>query len=454
MEIERLEVAKLIGDPANARKHNERNIDAIVASLARFGQQKPIVIDKANVVRAGNGTLQAARSLGWTHVDCVRSKLDGADASAYAIADNRTAELAEWDDDVLAATLEGLQLEGMLDVTGFDDDELAELLGGLSEDQKTSDQENHKATATLAERFMAVPFTVLNAREGWWQDRKRAWLSLGIKSEEGRSAAVGGSKMVSGYSEDGERKTGLVAESDTSIFDPVLCELCYRWWSPPGGVIIDPFAGGSVRGIVANKTGRVYVGQELRPEQVAANREQAKALCLDGVEPRWIEGDSRTIDATCSGVQADMLFTCPPYADLEVYSDHPSDISTLPYKQFREAYFEIVKKACCQLKKDRFAVVVVGEVRDKQGNYYNFVGDTVQAMREAGLHYYNEAILVTAVGSLPIRAGKQFSASRKLGKTHQNVLVFAKGDGKLAAAACGSVEVADPAEMFGEITAQ
>jgi len=128
VEIERLEVAKLIGDPANARKHNERNIDAIVASLARFGQQKPIVIDKANVVRAGNGTLQAARSLGWTHVDCVRSKLDGADASAYAIADNRTAELAEWDDDVLAATLEGLQLEGMLDVTGFDDDELAELL--------------------------------------------------------------------------------------------------------------------------------------------------------------------------------------------------------------------------------------------------------------------------------------------------------------------------------------
>ena len=128
MEIERLEVATLIGDPANARKHNERNIDAIVASLARFGQQKPIVIDKANVVRAGNGTLQAARSLGWTHVDCVRSKLDGADASAYAIADNRTAELAEWDDDVLAATLEGLQLEGMLDVTGFDDDELAELL--------------------------------------------------------------------------------------------------------------------------------------------------------------------------------------------------------------------------------------------------------------------------------------------------------------------------------------
>lgn len=93
------------------------------------------------------------------------------------------------------------------------------------------------------------------------------------------------------------------------------------------------------------------------------------------------------------------------------------------------------------LKKDRFACFVVGEVRDKKGNYYNFVGDTVQAFKEAGVNYYNEAILITAVGSLPIRAGKQFSASRKLGKTHQNVLVFVKGDGKKAAQACGKVQV-------------
>ena len=128
MDIERIEIAKLVSDPANARKHGDRNIDAIVASLTRFGQQKPIVVDKANVVRAGNGTLEAARSLGWTHLDCVRTQLDGSDAIAYAIADNKTAELAEWDAEVLAATLEGLNLEGMLETTGFDQAELDALL--------------------------------------------------------------------------------------------------------------------------------------------------------------------------------------------------------------------------------------------------------------------------------------------------------------------------------------
>lgn len=128
MQLERIEISKLVGDPANARKHGERNLDSIVASLTRFGQQKPIVIDRAGVVRAGNGTLEAARSMGWTHIDCVRTALDGSDAIAYAIADNRTAELAEWDTGVLAATLEGLDLEGMLDHTGFDQSELDALL--------------------------------------------------------------------------------------------------------------------------------------------------------------------------------------------------------------------------------------------------------------------------------------------------------------------------------------
>ena len=108
MQIERIEISKLIGDPANIRKHGERNIQTIVGSLHRFGQQKPIVIDRGNIIRAGNGTLEAARSIGWTHLDCVRTELLSSDAIAYAIADNRTAELAEWDDDALAAQLNEL----------------------------------------------------------------------------------------------------------------------------------------------------------------------------------------------------------------------------------------------------------------------------------------------------------------------------------------------------------
>ena len=234
----------------------------------------------------------------------------------------------------------------------------------------------------------------------------------------------------------------LGAGSGTSIFDPVLCEIAYRWFSPAGGMILDPFAGGSVRGIVASKLGRQYVGHELRQEQVDANRAQGSELCGDDAHPpAWIAGDSRNIDTTCADVDADMVFSCPPYADLEVYSDDPLDLSTMKYADFRTVYFEIIRKACDRLKPDSFACFVVGEVRDKRGHYIDFVGDTVQAFRDAGLHYYNEAILITAVGSLSIRAGKQFSSGRKLGKTHQNILVFVKGDGKRAATRCGAVDV-------------
>ena len=231
--------------------------------------------------------------------------------------------------------------------------------------------------------------------------------------------------------------------SGTSIFDPVLCELAYSWFSPPGGTVLDPFAGGSVRGIVASRLGRQYIGVELREEQVQANRAQGDELCPD-LPPVWITGDSRNIDRLCADVEADFVFSCPPYADLEVYSDDPKDLSTLKYEEFRPAYFEIIAKACGRLKQDRFACFVVGDVRDKKGNYYNFVGDTVEAFRAAGLHYYNEAILVTSVGSLPIRVGRQFASGRKLGKTHQNVLVFVKGDGAKATKACGVVQVHIP----------
>ncbi len=234
----------------------------------------------------------------------------------------------------------------------------------------------------------------------------------------------------------------LEQSGGTSIFDPVLCEIAYRWFSPAGGLILDPFAGGSVRGIVASKLGRQYIGHELRQEQVDANRIQGGELCGDDeFPPAWICGDSRNIDTTCADVQADMVFSCPPYADLEVYSDDPKDLSTMKYSDFKAVYFEIIKKACDRLKPDSFACFVVGEVRDKKGNYIDFVGDTVQAFRDAGLHYYNEAILITCVGSLPIRAGKQFSSCRKLGKTHQNILVFVKGSGKKAADRCGVVDV-------------
>lgn len=238
--------------------------------------------------------------------------------------------------------------------------------------------------------------------------------------------------------------------SGTSIFDPVLCELAYSWFTAPGGVILDPFAGGSVRGIVASVLGRRYVGVELREEQVAANREQAARICRE-LQPVWHCGDSRGLPQLCAGVEADFVFSCPPYADLERYSDDPRDLSTMRYADFLPAYREIIAHSVAMLRPNRFAAFVVGDVRDAAGNYYGFPWHTIQAFQDAGAQLYNEAVLVTAVGSLPIRAGKQFEASRKFGKTHQNLLVFVKGSAQAAAAGLGPVFVRDAAEGFGEV---
>lgn len=231
-------------------------------------------------------------------------------------------------------------------------------------------------------------------------------------------------------------------QTGTSIFDPTLCELSYRWFSPPGGTILDPFAGGSVRGIVASKLGRRYVGIDLSARQIAANQQQGAIICAgDPKPPQWINGNSLDIEELAKGVEADMIFSCPPYGDLELYSDDPNDLSNMPYEQFRDMYTRIIVSACKLLKPDRFAVFVVGDIRDKDyGCYRGFPWHTVEAFQSAGLGFYNEAVLTTAVGSLPIRISKQFDASRKLGKTHQNILCFVKGDPRRATAAIGDVE--------------
>jgi ParB-like chromosome segregation protein Spo0J len=135
-QITHAKVDDLHLDPANVRRHPDKNLDAIKASLVRFGQQKPIVVNADNVVIAGNGTLAAARALGWATIQVVRSDLAGVDATAYAIADNRTAELAEWDDQALAETLRAIQSDPSIDVavTGYNNDEVDSLIARLAAD--------------------------------------------------------------------------------------------------------------------------------------------------------------------------------------------------------------------------------------------------------------------------------------------------------------------------------
>jgi len=123
MEVSRRLIVDLLLDPENARKHSQKNLDAIKASLTKFGQRKPIVINHKGVILAGNGTVEAAKDLGWDHIDVavVPSDWDEATARAYALADNRTAELAEWDENVLAKQLlELLDEDFDIEAIGFE----------------------------------------------------------------------------------------------------------------------------------------------------------------------------------------------------------------------------------------------------------------------------------------------------------------------------------------------
>ena len=146
LKIEQVLESKLTIDPANLRKHPVRNLAAIKSSLTRFGWQKPIVIDDKNVVIAGNGSLLAARELGMKKVPCVRSSLLGPERVAYAIADNRAAELAEWDN---AALLETLQSMSGADVEalGF---EVADITDLVDDQQDEVDDDVHVAPAVVA----------------------------------------------------------------------------------------------------------------------------------------------------------------------------------------------------------------------------------------------------------------------------------------------------------------
>ena len=346
----------------------------------------------------------------------------------------------------------GLDMRAIADSFRFPDIDLEELARSVGASMLASGGIGETAAKTLAERFGVPPFSVLDARQGYWQSRKAAWLALGIKSEVGRGENL--LKMSDTILQpDPKRRSAKVfgtsgniagEQTETSIFDPVLCELVYRWFCPKGGHVLDPFAGGSVRGVVASKLGLAYSGVDLRQEQVDANRAQAAKICKEGKKPDWKTGDSSNLPKIFPGFKADLVFSCPPYFDLEKYSDDEKDLSGMEWAEFKKAYKIIIANAAGMLKEDSFACFVVGDIRDKKGFYRNFVLETIQAFEEAGCKFYNDAVLVTAVGTLAIRAGKMFEASRKLGKAHQNVLIFFKGDPKKIRERLPKVEVALP----------
>lgn len=275
---------------------------------------------------------------------------------------------------------------------------------------------------SLSDKYIQPPFSILNSQKRDWQARKHKWISMGINSEIGRGKNMIGLQAFN----ESDKYITSDKHNGTSVFDPVLCELMYRWFCPDNGLIIDPFAGGSVRGIVANYLGYNYTGIELRQEQVDSNMEQGLNILAINNQPQWYVGDSECVLIDLIP-NYDFIFSCPPYFNLEVYSDLPEDLSNMQFDQFEKKYNSIIRKTCDKLKNKRFAVFVVGDVRDKKGYYIDFIGLTKKCFFNAGLKLYNELIYIEmSYFSAGMRADRYMSSNKKIPKVHQNVLVFYK----------------------------
>lgn len=242
---------------------------------------------------------------------------------------------------------------------------------------------------------------------------------------------IGFAEYLAKYVTDEEKRKaeGQVTAAGVSLFDPVLSEIICKWFTPYAGAkIFDCFAGDAQKGLVFGQCGYDFTGIELRQEQVDVN---SKIIKDKSLPIRYICDDGQNVAKHIQPNSMDLLFSCPPYYDLEVYSDLENDASNQQsYDDFLNILRNAFRDAIGCLKDNRFAVVVVGDVRDKKtGCYLNFVDDTKRIFIDNGMSLYNELVIVESIGTARLRAGNNMD-SRKVTKTHQNVLVFFKGNTK------------------------
>ena len=341
MEIEIISIHDLVPYGNNAKEHPKEQIEQIKESIIKFHNNDPIAIDENNVIIEGHGRYEALKELGYEQVECIRlDHLNDDQKKAYRLVHNKLTMNSDFNFDLLE---EELKTINDIDMGFFDFD-----LSMFDEIEKEIKEEANKK---LTDEFLIPPTSVFDTRQGYWQERKRAWKDIGISSEVGRDEALLGSGLKQLAD-----KLGSKTLTGTSIFDSVLCEIIYKWFNVHQGNIFDCFAGGSVRGIVAEKLGYKYTEIDLRKEQVEANILNANELNLN---PTWICDDSLNADLYIEDNSVDLLFSCPPYADLEVYSDDERDISNMDYEQFKDVYKKIIDIACKKVKDDRFAVFLL-----------------------------------------------------------------------------------------------
>lgn len=395
----------------NSKIHTDKQIKNIVNSIKRFGWQQDVVITSDNVLVIGHGRRLAALKIGcempYHIIDKTADELTDDDIRELRIADNQTNAETGFDFDTLSADIDGLDFEG------FDFD-----FGIPADDVVEVDEDNVKSS--LLDTFIVPPFSILDSRQGYWIERKKLWRDL--IGDDGQ--ARGGAEIYSKSLKD-EKYTSKSTFRDTSILDPVLAEIICAWFTPGAHCkVFDCFSGDTAFGYVSSHLGHTFTGIELRQEQVDFN-----TMATAGMDATYICDDGRNVTAHIQEKTQDMLFSCPPYFDLEVYSDNPNDASNqATYEEFYAILDTAFSESIKCLKDNRFAVIVCGDVRNKKdGAYYNFPEDIKATFARNGMCLYNELILITAVGAAAIRSAR-YMENRKVAKVHQNVLVFYKGD--------------------------
>lgn len=417
-----MKLSQIKPNPKNPRLIKDDKFNKLVESIRTFPkmmEKRPIVcvtdVDGKIYPLGGNMRLKALGELKYKEIpdNWVQMADDWTEEERreFVIKDN--VGFGEWNWEELANEWDAEKLEEWgLDVPDFGTDE-----GELNNEDKEA-----QAVQKLEDRFIVPPFSILNAREGKWQERKKYWKDLikdtGITRDTGNQTNTR-YRSVDGFSAARED------ENVGSVLDPVLSEIILKWFGLNNSNTFDCFSGDTVFGYVSSYLGNSFTGIELRQSQVDFNNERTK-----GFNAKYICDDGRNVLNYIEENSQDLLFSCPPYFDLEVYSDLENDASNQKeYKDFLKILNDAFSNAIKCLKDNRFAVIVCGDVRDKKGNYYRFPDHIKEIFENNGMPLYNELILIDPVGNLQMRVGK-YMEHRKVGKTHQNVLVFYKGNSK------------------------
>ncbi|MDH6308097.1 DNA modification methylase [Dysgonomonas sp. PFB1-18] len=441
MKAEKVSLGKIVLNDSNPRTITDEKFIKLVESILVFPKMlelRPVVLDENYIALGGN---MRTRGLQWivtatqTQIEehlqrqskyrllteyeqqqlinfwlewkrnpmvyCVfADDLTEDERNEFIVKDN--VGFGSWDMDILANEFdEQLLLDWGMDVWQMD--------GG--DDNGAGGKEKH---GSLLDKFVVPPFTILDTRQGYWRERKEVWRALIDDNGESREGTLA----------NGETNCMASINNGVSLLDPVMAEIVCRWFGIEGGKAFDCFAGDTVFGYVAATLGHSFTGIELREEQAALNNER-----VAGMSAEYICDDGQNVLKHIGKGTQDLLFSCPPYFDLEVYSDKPNDASNQStYKGFLEILDKAFTDALVCLKDDRFAAIVVGDIRDKQtGFYHDFVSDIKDIFKRNGAPLYNEMIIIEPIGTLPQRV-QRYMKNRKVGKCHQNVLVFYKGD--------------------------